>query len=369
MSKSIFLTVIFFLLIPSGNAKGDSFSLKLQDETEYDINYQLLSDSSPTSLNYEHIPLKTEDNIDFDAYFVNNQSNTVIVLGHGFQNNCDDMKDTAQLFNPCYDIMIFNYRWAHQLKSYTFRWNNLKNPTKALLTCEKNEIKAVVDYLRARKKYKRVIGLGQCYSAITFIHAQEDAVINSYSLFDKIICDSPPSSISDLFSSVMKDPMLPFNSKKGGFPSFIRKFLINDRLINACKLGFKITNTDFSLDKALGALAATPMLFFHSKQDKLVPFDTFKKVWDAKSGEKALCLTPYYHVEHRNNPGIYTVVCKAFIESSPRVICEQTTRKPHIIQATSMLELLSPYIKKRTSISSCDRGNLFKRIRKKLCKY
>lgn len=354
----LFRNILFTLaFVCYAHGKNNSCYLQFKDNQRHKLNEALFPEPKKHPISYEKISLTTPSGISFDVETVNNNSDTALVLGHAFRQSGENMKEIAQLFHPHYDLVLFNYRWAGKLRSYTTEWKNLKKPTEALLTCEKEEIKTVVSHLRALGKYKKVIGLALCYSAVTFIVTQEDALRNNYTLFDKIICDSSPTSVSDLFTSVLKDPLLPANSKKGGFPSLLRKAIIPDTFINICEWGFKVTNTDFPLNKLLESLNKTPILFFHSKNDKLVPFKKFKKLWQAKHGEKVLCLTPAYHIEHHKLAGIYATIGRGFIDCDNNSSVEDQLK-----------QLFSGYFEERSRIPSSNSGNLIKRIAKNIGK-
>lgn len=331
---------------------GDDFELIAHDNTIYALDGTQFHSQKITSHPYEQISLTTADGTIFPAYIHKNKSDTLVIIGHGFQNNHLQIMPIAELLHDHYDVMLFDYRWAGQLGQYLKKSSTLSHPTTALLLNEKEEIESVVAYARGLGTYKKIIGLGQCYSGFVFVLAQADATQAGRKLFDKLILDSCFYSVNDLLKSFLNDPYLAVNSKKGGFPDLLRKALISNHAIGFVDFCFKMTGKHFPLTQSLKKINQTPVLFIHGKQDKLVPPGSFKKLWKAAPADKCHISTPFYHVEQIKHPGLYAYACRSFID------CPLSTHHSTYLASTAF----KPYTKESTGVTRRKHGGFFKRL-------
>lgn len=117
---------------------------------------------------HEHtFSLRTESGLEFPVLHIDRGSDTVIVLGQGLSDPKEVMLPIAALFETC-DVILFDYRWYDSFNS---------TQTKALFTGSfHNEVEEVRAVLSAAKDkgFKKVIGLGLCYSAVLFAKVQAE---------------------------------------------------------------------------------------------------------------------------------------------------------------------------------------------------
>jgi hypothetical protein len=305
----------FISLFYSSFCLAGCYQFTVDDQPPLHFHYHAKKKNSPDLSYTETIPLTTPDGASFNAYYLNNKSDKLIVFGHGFRNSHKDMEKTAALFaDQGYDLVLFDYRWAHKLLFHTLQKEHLSDLYNGLMTKQKQEIITVVNHMKSIKNYKAIIGLGQCYSAYLFTLCQADATIEGQSLFTHLILDSCFYSISTLIKQIISDPFLCRDSKRGGFPQAIRKIFIHDPGIWIVSKALEICGKEYPLKQSLQVIQETPTLFIHGVKDKLVQKKELKKIWNYKQGPKALFETPFAHVQNKKAGELYALVCNHFIE-------------------------------------------------------
>lgn len=272
------------------------------------------------------ILLTTPDGEEIPALFFDRNKDKVIVGGQGFPGPKEEMKWTTRLFHD-YDVIIFDYRW-HKMPRFIMRLSTLLHPVKTLFLQEKQEVKTVIDYLKKQKKYKEVIGLGECYSNFTFAAAQAEAEEKHETCFTKLILDSCWHNSRDWVEQISLDPWLPFSPQTGGTPTWLQSFLHKPFVHWAITRILNLITPRLSVEPYLNKVTV-PLLFIHGKNDKLVPLDpVFKKVWAlTKTTEKAVFITPYEHSYNWQNSWLYRKICHCFIKAQDGKSGEQLIKK------------------------------------------
>jgi len=273
---------------------------------------------------------KTTDGETIDYTYFDRDSDRLVVIGAGFSNPREFMAPFVGMFD-C-DVLIFDHRGhGHRpMKWYNpFTWKfNLLN---AFLhidgrkikmgKVEHNDVIAVVEKLKKQKSYRMVCGLGTCYSALTFIKAQDlyKKKMN-INLFDKLICDGTWISLAKQVERMVQDPKKLSHPHHGGWHR--RGPLGNSwfRLV-VLKLGEFLTRIPFSkLNVELLDYVPSidiPILYFHSKNDGFAPLDEFQSIWKNTTGtnEKIAFITSNQHVRnHLKQKELYKLLCDSFME-------------------------------------------------------
>jgi len=263
----------------------------------------------------ELIELVTEDEQKLVGHFHDRKSDTVIILGHGF-NACKSKwieQSVIHMF-PGYDILTFDYRW-NSMAGYILSLKTLTSPVDRLVFDGKKDLRSAVDFVRKRKNYRQVIGLGECHSAYLFVSSQAEARKQKRPLFDKLILDSCWLKISDFIDSLLVDPLLLLNTQTGYVPGVFKNILHWSPGINISRFFWSIITPSLSLTSDLKKLDV-PVLFIYGKNDLLVSNSSFNTIWKiTKSKQKAALITPYEHVGSYANVALYQYFCNEFIEN------------------------------------------------------
>ena len=252
-----------------------------------------------------------------DMIHFDRNSDTLIVLGHGYWSTKERWKYVVQLFKD-YDIIIFDYRWTAD--GFGLQYSSLFQPVKSYFFDEQNDVVAVVTMAKTLKKYKNIIGLAECYSGLTFAMAQAHQEANGHSLFTKLILDSAFVSLYATSKSKLSDPKLFYEtcSDYSWSPCAWTQYLLL-ALSN-------VIAPDISIHSFISKIHI-PILFIHGKKDSFTPLKAFrKKAWTPCKSEKALFLTPYEHVKSSTDWGVYSYMCNQFIQAqSLGAFAEQVT--------------------------------------------
>ena len=292
------------------NASKESTSLPVQAlQQKYPQ-----ADNKLTKLAPKNIKLKTKKGIKFDAHFYDHGRDQIIILGQGFTGNKKSMDYFVKGFGDSYDMITFDYRWK-DLGWYCLNPKTFINPLHQLLHAELDEVKAVVDFVKKRKKYKEVICLGLCYSSFLFLMAQADAEKKGSSLFTKMIIDSCWYSLDRFLDSISKDPMLPARPQAGGTPEVVKTLLHHSPFYRLCFYSAKKCVPKICIKKYVSKVSKPPILFVHGSDDKLVSMKDFDQIWSSCPAQKVGFITPYQHADNFLNEELYTLLCNLFIQS------------------------------------------------------
>jgi len=314
--SSLVVFILSFLFITVCSC-DNQFYIRLENELKA-LKFSQ-KDSKTTSIDEEKLlkkatnyTLKTKDNVSFDVLFLDRQSDKVLVIGQGFPGSKEDGLYEAGLFND-YDVILFDYRWKDML-SFMVSFQTAFSPLNRFFYDEIEEVKSVVAFLKKKKNYKEIVGLGQCYSNFTFVAAQ---ATGKEALFDKLILDSCWFSLKAFVKQITLDPWLPGSPQDGGAPKWLKKILACCAVREPLLLLSHLIVPNVSIEPYLSTLKITPILFIHGIYDLMVPYkSTFQKIWKAtSSSKKAAFVTPFRHSTNTENPEIYKLICDQFIKN------------------------------------------------------
>ena len=278
------------------------------------------------------ISCKTKDGEIINCTYFDRNSDILLVIGAGFTNPQEYMVPFIGMFD-C-DVAIFDYR-GHGY--YETNWYNPISwkfkPAKILFGVDGSKVKmgeiehediiAVVEALKQKKKYKQVCGLGVCYSSLIFIKAQ--AIYkkrNNKNLFDKLIGDGTWLSLSNQVSRIMGDLQLMNDPQNGGCsdscilsqPWFLKIFQWTVETISRIKFSkLQVNIMDYI------SYIDIPLLFFHGKNDLFVPLCEFEEIWNSaeNANKKIGIVTTNPHVRnHLRQKELYKFICDLFMKSS-----------------------------------------------------
>ena len=316
--KYLFLSFVTSLSVANATQQSN-FSLITGNGIETSIPQAFIAScsninlpDSDTSTTTKEIPIQGTNNVVRLTHTMRG-SDTVIVLGQGLPDSQNRWKHKRDQLAP-YDIVTFDYCW---------KFASL-NPQQNLVNDRYKDVMTIVNYLRTEPtlSYKKIIGLGTCYSAFTFASAQAHAQESTTPLFDKLIFDSIFDSLLTNALSTTADPSLSCNNDTGFLPDWAKWIF---RTLRARRLLTWII-PDVSIIPHLSKITATtPILFIHGLNDLLVPIEAFRTIWDKVHAAPSVALiTPYSHVRNmKYNWPIYKTVCDCFIQADNGV--EQTS--------------------------------------------
>jgi hypothetical protein len=258
------------------------------------------------------VTIKTAGGSSVLGTFFDHGSDILIVMGSGFGKPRRTLRYYAQTFQN-YDVLIFDYSWRTNIKNFVSSFRTLVAPIAVFFDGPWQDVVAVVQYGMARKKYTKIVGLGLCYSAYQFLAAEVKCQKNKVRLFDALIIDSCPLSTADVQKQVFRNISLlydPLQSTESGVLQYIwSSTCIPDML---AWISSKFSN--YSVLHLCAQLETVPVLCIHGRADRLVPLESFEKIWTAiKVHNKVALITPSSHVLNIRNQTVYKVVCDQFI--------------------------------------------------------
>lgn len=272
----------------------------------------------------EELVLTTQDGVAVPAIFINNHSDRVVVLGAScLQDALHKMNSfAARLIQSGYDIMMFDYRWHSQPLRSTV-WSSLFGPIEQLVEKEKNEVTAVIKYLKEyNPSYKDIVGLGQCYSCYTFAAAQIQAQKNGESCFTKLIFESPWLSLWSVMEASQQEPQVCVcETSPDANPYYIKsimRFPLIKWPINLLKKIFCYFSPETSIIRYIKEIKDVPILFIYGQDDIEVPVNHFNRIWTATTTPKATLVVPGGHTKlfhNDDNKKMYMHVVNNFIQS------------------------------------------------------
>lgn len=273
----------------------------------------------------QKVLLKTSDGYEFPAIFFDRGKDKVVVYGQGFPGSKEAMLPEASLFDEC-DAIIFDYRW-YDLRDFLLTASHWFPLGASLIGKESEEVITVLHFLQSKKKYKEIIGLGQCYSCYTFLRAQYIQEKRPGSVcFSKLILDSCWPSLFKFTKSLQYDPMLSINPQDGGTYEVIKSLLALPGVSHLISGLLYIGLPNISLGKYLTQVRCQK-LFLHGSDDLLIPYETAFLPMFAEyvSEEQALAIVmPAGHVSLSTSyRDFYKAVCTHFIEGSKQRVVKE----------------------------------------------
>lgn len=259
------------------------------------------------------IMLTTTSGVACPARFFDNNRDRVIVLGQGFFCDSNVMQDFVSLLGSDFDYITFDYRWK-EFASFALNPSTYLRPQQKIFYDEQEEVLAVVRFVKSRKEYREVIGLGQCYSSFLFVVAQAEEQIKGKQLFSRLILDSCWYSLNQFARNVGKDFGLIANPQKGG--SFLLQKICASYALESLIAGLIQCLPDVTIQSYAAQLKNIPVLFIHGMNDKLIPIESFTRVWHTVQAPKSLLLTPHRHADNLQSDGMMIQACQLFLQSS-----------------------------------------------------
>lgn len=257
------------------------------------------------------LDITTDTDVSISAIYFDRGSNNLLVVGQGIGDPKEHMLFYARIFHD-YDVLIFDYRWCN-IKNFLFNRATLFHPIESVCVREKEEVLSIVQLGKSLKNYTKVIGLGVCYSAYMFVAAQHESQAQGKALFDALILDSCPFSISDIAKQVCIHPSLVCNPRASPDQGLTQKVLSFTRihyLVGSIAAFF----VPYSTVSMFANLSDIPLLFIHGNKDSLVPLSSFDAIWASVQSKKKMALiTPNAHVMNIKNKVIYKLICEQFI--------------------------------------------------------
>ncbi len=210
------------------------------------------------------------------------------------------------------------FNWSARLSQMTFGINS------NLLTLgekEELDVLAVADGFKKKKEeqtgkeYKQVYGLGICYGA--FVFAKTEAMYPK--TFDKLILDGCWHDLPSIIAKLKKDLRMLCVPQRGGWSKVwpLSRPWCQDvvQVLARHVWGIKFDG-NITLENYLPILTDTPILYFHGKDDLMVPFNEFTEIWKkTASGKKTVILTSNEHViNHLKQKQLYKVLSELFLD-------------------------------------------------------
>jgi hypothetical protein len=272
----------------------------------------------------EQLVLQTSDGVSVPAFFINNHSDRVVVLGAScLQDPLHKMNCfAARLIRLGYDIMMFDYRW-HSEALYKIIANAAFSPFESLVEVEKNEVAAAIAWLNEHNPhYRDIVGLGQCYSCYTFAAAQVEAQLKHQQGFTKLIFDSPWLSMWAVIEATQQEPQVCCCAERvADNPCYIKNIvgfpLIKWPLVLLQKL-FCLLSPEVSIIRYVEQIKEVPILFLYGTGDIEVPVNHFNRIWAATNPCKATLVMPGEHTRllgTNDNKKMYMHVVRRFIDN------------------------------------------------------
>lgn|GEM_PF-1711039 len=267
------------------------------------------------------------------TYFDKGQNN-LVVIGTGFGNEREKVAPLIPLVMEHNDVVIFDHLGhGYDEKTSTFKTKFLEfllrhkfpaiNCNKTTLgNKEDQDVAKLISYFKNQKQYNNVYGIGFCFSGLVFTKAESIARQNGGKLFDKLVLDGCLLSPQNAINQVIKDPMLIFSPQKGGWSNkkLVKAKWFNNYLRNKFTSLFKNAGKIDHLNTAnyISELKETPLLFFHSKIDLMVPYKDFQKIWKSTAtSQKTAIITKNSHLtNHIKDKQVYAYIINEFFKNS-----------------------------------------------------
>jgi hypothetical protein len=260
------------------------------------------------------VTIQTMSKQPLTGIFFDRESDILLIVGPGFGKPIETLRLYARVFYN-YDVLIYDYRWVHDIKSLVFNRNIFKSPTTTLFEWSQEDVQNVVQFGRSYKKYNKVIGLGICFSCYQFLAAQAEYTKRSTPLFDALILDSCILSTEDIQKQILHNISLLYNPLQDDEPGWLQKIWEITGIPDLVTwLLSKISyHSTLPLLSQIGDL---PILCIHGRADRLVPLESFERIWDCvQYPHKEALITPSSHVLNICNKAVYKIVCDHFIET------------------------------------------------------
>ncbi|PIS42772.1 MAG: hypothetical protein COT24_01715 [Candidatus Kerfeldbacteria bacterium CG08_land_8_20_14_0_20_40_16] len=208
---------------------------------------------------YEAVSFKTEDGLNLKGWFLpagESSTKTIIIL-HGYPAEKGDVLTWALFLHDNYNLLFFDFRYFGESagRYTTLGWK------------EQKDLEAAVEYLKTRSDVD-----SQSIGVMGFSLGGAVAIMGAGDIpeIKTVVADSPYATLDDLADILFK------------------KFsILKKPLIWSTKLWSRIfLKFDFSQVSPLAASenSTTPLLLIHGDQDKQIPLEQSKKIFEAAKG-------------------------------------------------------------------------------------
>ncbi len=264
----------------------------------------------------EHFFIKTKDNHNLNSLFLDREKNKIIIIGPGLIQLKEHMALFTQIFAD-YDLLIFD--WPGHDASFSA----LKRFFFLLEDCrlgfrEENDVFAVVDWIKNKKRYGKIIGFGSCYGAFIFAKAQAIKEKKKQRLFDKLILFCCWPSVELILKKYSHDPKLMIDNQKGGWNYWFLQYDFCERLFFCIAQSlFRVDIKKLTLDQHLEYIKKIPVLFIHHSKDILIDNNNFENMFaKLATDEKVAFIAPFPHARaHILDKEFFAYICNNFIVS------------------------------------------------------
>ncbi|PIY95684.1 MAG: hypothetical protein COY66_06165 [Candidatus Kerfeldbacteria bacterium CG_4_10_14_0_8_um_filter_42_10] len=222
---------------------------------------KIIGSVTPESFGYQYqaVSFKTEDGLNLKGWFVPSKTSpagTIIVL-HGYPAEKGDVLTWALFLHDRYNLLFFDFRYFGESEgSYTtIGWK------------EQKDLQAAVSYLKTRSDVDP-----QKIGVMGFSLGGAVAIMGAGNIPEvkAVVADSPYATLDDLADML-----------------FRRFSILKKPLIWSAKQWSKLfLKFDFSQVSPLAAArnSATPLLLIHGDQDRQIPLEQSKKIFEAAKG-------------------------------------------------------------------------------------
>ena len=264
------------------------------------------------------IEIKCDERERAEVYFFDRSSDTLLVASPGFGFAKEVMTSFVEMF-PKYDVLLLEQRGHGASVLPETKTDqlicSLFNIVPSLITWGKKEshdLNKIVTTIR-KKRHKKVVGLGFCYSSLIFSQAQKEYP----DLFTHLVFDGAILSLAGTFKRIKKETMLvnqifPLAGRCNFMPGFdllMKKGI--DHLVSLAEGSTLYNDISFSELRI-------PVLLWYGKKDLLVLSDDFELLWDALSVEyKVAVMTENRHlVNHLKEKELYRWSIELFLSQN-----------------------------------------------------
>lgn len=253
-----------------------------------------------------HLSVKTEDGETISCTYFNRNSDTLLVVGTGFGNEREKVAPFVHMFSQ-YDVIIFDYRghgydqpslldvtkWRFSPTSFLknlvkiltpfLDWSRVPNIDLNKTTLGKKEDKdllAVINHMCTTKEYKKLFGIGLCFSS----HIFAKTASQQPELFDKLILDSSLYSMQKLMNRISNSPQLILDPQRGQWPGGMNSLVKGEKnketptsgttILSKMFIGTPSSENDTTAAYLSTLPTETSVLFFHGNQDIMTPYET-----------------------------------------------------------------------------------------------
>ncbi len=264
------------------------------------------------------VTIKREGGGEINAVFFDRGSDKAVIVGQGFHARKEYLIPFLKICSG-YDLLFFDYQ-GHREMLGTYACYG-RSTLDAYFIEPQKDVCALGNFLRDRKSYRAIIGLGMCYSGLIFSGAQALSQDAGKPLFDKLILDSSISSLKEIALQVCRDPLLFWYPKEGGTPQTLQWFLGSWPVkAFASGLGWIFLGQQFSHITTENYLSHIdlPVLFIRGEHDSLVSPEISRRLYESVRADSACMVTlPSQHtLNHIKFKELYAHFVNEFIKAN-----------------------------------------------------